>query len=176
MTFKMERETVKNIALIGFMGTGKSAVSRFLKERCGYQEIDVDQRIVQMEGMPITEIFRIQGEEYFRDLESRVIAGIRGENLVIPCGGGAVLRKENVENLKKISRIVLLLATPKTVLGRVRHSSDRPLLKGKMDAGHIAELMEKRRALYEEAADLAVVTDGKTVGEVSREIVERAGL
>ena len=136
MTFKMERETVKNIALIGFMGTGKSAVSRFLKERCGYQEIDVDQRIVQMEGMPIAEIFRIQ----------------------------------------KISRIVLLLATPKTVLGRVRHSSDRPLLKGKMDAGHIAELMEKRRALYEEAADLAVVTDGKTVGEVSREIVERAGL
>lgn len=171
LTSEMKKE---NIALIGFMGAGKSAVSQYIQDRFGYEKAEIDQLIMQKEGMPITEIFAKHGEGYFRDCESREILRLGSrKKTVISCGGGAVIRKENVENLKKTSRIILLTASPETILKRVKHSTDRPILNGNMNVEYIGELMEKRQALYQAAADFEVITDGKTIAAVSREIMER---
>lgn len=82
------------------------------------------------------------------------------------------MREENVANLKKSSRIVLLTAAPETILERVKNSDARPILNGHMNVEYIAELMEKRREKYEAAADLKIATDGKKVEDICQEIVE----
>ena len=161
-----------NIALIGFMGSGKSTVSAFLQEKMGMDAVDTDRMIVEREGMSIDRMFEQFGEEYFRSCESAVIAGIQNRTrTVISCGGGAVLRPINVENLKKAGCIVLLTASPETVLERVKDSDERPILKGNKNVPFIAALMEKRRDAYEAAADVVVNTDGKTVEEICNEII-----
>ena len=110
----------KNIALIGFMGTGKSTVSHYLGKRMGLEEIEIDEMIVKAEGMPITDLFAKFGEAYFRDCESKAIQKLQDKKkAVISCGGGAVIREENVINLKKSSWIVLLDASPETILARL---------------------------------------------------------
>jgi len=161
----------RNIALVGFMGTGKTTVSAWLRDHAGLTEVDTDALIVEREGMAIKEIFALHGEEGFRDRESAAIASLSDRRgLVIACGGGAVLREKNVRSLKESSVIVLLTAAPETVLERVRHSDERPLLNGHMDADYIRALMERRRAAYEAAADVTVATDGRSVEDIGREI------
>jgi shikimate kinase len=165
---------VRNITLIGFMGTGKSTVSHYLGKKMGMEEIEIDEMIVKAEKMPITEIFAKYGEEYFRDCESRAILQLQNKTgAVISCGGGAVIREENVRNLKKSSQIVLLYASPETILERVRDSTKRPILNGHMNVAYISELMEKRLALYEKAADIKIVTDQKSVEAVCQEILSK---
>ncbi len=161
-----------NIALIGFMGSGKTTVSHALHALCGLQELDTDQMIVQREKMTIAEIFAQMGEPYFRAAEQAVIESLENTHgAVISCGGGAACRKENVESLKRSSTIVLLTATPETTLERVGSSTERPILNGHMNTDYIRELQEKRRAFYEAAADITVATDGKTPEEIAKEIV-----
>ena len=94
------------------------------------------------------------------------------EGFVVSCGGGAVLRQENVDSMKKKGHVVLLLAEPETVYKRVRYGKNRPLLNGNMNVEYIAALMEKREELYRRAADIAVVTDGRTPEEIAGEIAE----
>ena len=93
---------------------------------------------------------------------------------ILSCGGGAVLRPENVEALKENGVIVLLTATPETVYGRVKNGQDRPVLKGRMSVEGISGLMEKRRPAYEAAASFSVATDGRTPQEIAEEIAQRA--
>ncbi len=162
----------KNIALIGFMGTGKSTVSHYLGKRMGLEEIEIDEMIVKAEGMPITDLFAKFGEAYFRDCESKAIQKLQDKKkAVISCGGGAVIREENVINLKKSSWIVLLDASPETILARVKDSTKRPILNGHMNVEYISGLMEKRRSLYERAADIKIVTDQKSVEAVCQEML-----
>lgn len=163
-----------NIALIGFMGAGKSTVARRLKDMLGLKAKETDEMIVAKEGMPITEIFEKHGEPYFRDLESEIVRSLQavGQS-VISCGGGLVMREENVTGLKKSSRIVLLAAAPDTILSRVKNSTQRPILNGHMEVGYISDLMEKRREKYEKAADIIVTTDGKDIDTVCREIIDK---
>lgn len=168
----MDQRQEKNIALIGFMGVGKSTVSHMLKQMAGLEEIDTDAQIVAEANLPITEIFRLYGEPHFRALETQAVRNLEGTSgKVISCGGGLVMRPENVESLKRSSRIVLLTASPSTILERVKDSTDRPILNGHMEEAYIAELMEKRRAAYEAAADFIVPTDGRTARAVCQEIL-----
>lgn len=163
-----------NIALIGFMGVGKSTVSRCLSNMLSLEEVETDAMIVESEGMAITDIFAKYGEPYFRDCESQAIIALQNHcQAIISCGGGAVMREENVVNLKKSSRIVLLTATPETILERVKDSDERPILNGHMNVEYIAQLMEKRRPRYQEAADIIIATDKKSVLEVCQELVRR---
>lgn len=163
-----------NISIIGFMGVGKTTVATCLKDMLAMDVVDLDALIVQRQGMSINQIFEHYGEEYFRNCESNTIIGLQNvKQTVISCGGGAVLRPENVENLKKYSRIVLLTASPETILERVKDSDDRPLLRGNMNVAFIAKLMEKRRAVYEQVADVVVNTDGKSVYQVCEEIITK---
>lgn len=162
-----------NIFLIGFMGTGKSSVSRELKKMLSMECMEMDDMIVERQGMPISEIFEKHGEDYFRDIESGLLVELKEKNnVIVSCGGGVVVRRENIGHMKDSGTVVLLSATPQTVYERVKNNTGRPILNGNMNVEYINELMEKRREKYEKAADIVIVTDGKSTKEVCREIVD----
>ena len=161
-----------NIFLIGFMGAGKSTIARTLQRELGFPLVEMDERIVQEQGMSINDIFAQYGEAHFREIESQLVVDLgKQEPSIVSCGGGVVVRPENTQNMKKSGRIVLLKASPETIFERVKNSTDRPILNGHMNVEYIAELMEKRRALYEEAADITSQTDGKTREQICEEII-----
>lgn len=164
----------KNILLIGFMGAGKTTVSKMLSKMTDMKEIDMDAYIVKKEGMDITEIFDKFGEEYFRKKETECLIEIMNEsNCIVSCGGGVVVKDENVEHMKKGGKIVLLTATPETTLERVKNSTGRPILNGNMNVEFIAKLMEKRKNRYLAVADIIVETDNKSVKDICNEILEK---
>lgn len=165
---------MNNIYLIGFMGTGKSSIAGELERETNAKVIEMDQKIVEQQGMAISDIFDRYGEEYFRDLETELIRSIAEEqNVVVSCGGGSVLREENAALMKKSGRIVLLEATPETIYERVKNSNERPILNGNMNVEFIRELMEKRRERYEAVADITICVDGKTKQEICQELRKR---
>lgn len=167
---------MKNIYLIGFMGTGKSTVAKELIARAHAKGVEMDQLIEEQQNMTITDIFEQYGEVHFRNLETELLRSLgEDENLVVSCGGGTVLRDENAALMKKHGCIVLLTATPETIYERVKHSNNRPILNGNMSVEYIRELMEKRRARYESVADVKVATDGKDISTICEEILSQAG-
>lgn len=162
-----------HIFLIGFMGCGKSTNAACLSKLTGARQMEMDQEIVRGQGMEIRDIFATRGEAYFRDLETELLRSLKGEEpMVVSCGGGAVLREENVALMKEMGRIVLLTAEPGTIYERVKDSTERPVLNGNMNLEYIEELMEKRRPRYERAADFTVATDGRGAEEICREILK----
>ena len=162
-----------NIFLIGFMGSGKSTIAKQLKKELDMELVEMDQRIVDEQGMSINDIFAQKGEEAFRDIESQLVVDLGNQEAsIISCGGGVVIRPQNVENMKKSGKIVFLTATPETILERVKGGTDRPLLNGNMNVPYIKEMMDKRRDFYEGAADIKISTDNKSVKEISDEIIE----
>lgn len=149
-----------NIAIIGFMGTGKTTVSSALSKITGLKGIDVDAYIVEKAKMSISEIFEKYGEEYFRNLETESLREIaNNKNQIISCGGGAVLKDENVDILKNSGTIVLLTATPETIFDRVKDHTHRPILNNDMSLSHVKSLMEKREPRYQSVADIKVNVD-----------------
>ena len=150
----------ENIAIIGFMGTGKTTVSSALSKITGLKEIDVDAYIVEKAKMSISENFEKYGEEYFRNLETESLREIaNNKNQIISCGGGAVLKDENVDILKNSGTIVLLTATPETIFDRVKDHTHRPILNNDMSLSHVKSLMEKREPRYQSVADIKVNVD-----------------
>ena len=163
-----------NIVLIGFMGAGKSAISDFLSTMFDMRLVEMDQEISERQEMSIPDIFATYGEEYFRNLETELLRELRAENgCVISCGGGVALREENVAEMKKNGRVVLLTASPETIYERVKDSNDRPLLNGNKNVEFIADLMEKRREKYEAAADVVIRTDHKTILQSCEELITK---
>ena len=164
----------KNIFLIGFMGAGKSTIARAIKQKLGYPVVEMDERIVKEQGMPISKIFETYGELYFRELETKLIQSLnQQEPTIVSCGGGVAMRQENVDCMRDGGSVVFLTATPQTIYERVKNSTDRQLLNGHMNVAYISELMEVRRPKYEAAADILVATDGKTKEEIAEEIIGR---
>lgn len=163
-----------NIVLIGFMGTGKSTVSSYLKKVFGMEVVEMDQIISERQGMSISDIFETYGEEYFRDLETELLIEMQSRtNVVISCGGGVPMRERNVTEMKKNGKVVLLTARPETILERVKNDHGRPLLEGNKNVGFIADLMKKRREKYEAAADITIETDYKTKQEICEELIQK---
>ena len=163
----------ENIFLIGFMGAGKSTIAKALCRELQMQLVEMDARIVEEQGMSINDIFAQYGEDHFRDIESQLILTLGEEgNTIVSCGGGVVVRPRNIEFMKKSGKVVFLSATPETIYERVKNSTDRPILNGHMNEEYMAELMEKRRALYEAAADIRIDTDGKSRSVICKEIIE----
>lgn len=164
----------ETIFLIGFMGSGKSTIAKLLCKELDATLVEMDERIVEEQKMTINDIFAQYGEAHFRDIESQLVCDIVAEgNAVVSCGGGVVVRPQNVENMKKNGKIVYLTATPETIYERVRYSTDRPILNGNMNVEYITELMAKRKDLYEAAADIKIATDGKDKETICAEIVEK---
>lgn len=163
-----------NIVLIGFMGAGKSTISEYLNTLFAMDVVEMDQLISQREGMSIADIFQVHGEEYFRNLETALLVELQNrKNVVISCGGGTALRECNVREMKKNGRVVLLTASPETILERVKDSHERPLLENHKTVDYIEQLMENRREKYEAAADVVISTDGKDALEICEELVNR---
>ena len=166
-------ETNKNVFLIGFMGCGKSTMARLLAEELHMELVEMDETIEKEEHRTINDIFATDGESYFRDLESALIVRIADKgNAIVSCGGGAILREENVVNMKKNGTVVYLCATPETIYGRVRYSTNRPLLNGNMNVEYIQELMSKRVDKYEKAADIVLCVDEKSKSEILGELMK----
>lgn len=161
-----------NIVLIGFMGSGKSTISRALSKVFAMDVIEMDQVIAEREGMSISEIFEVHGEEYFRNLETELLRELQNrKGVVISCGGGVPMREENVVEMKKNGKVVLLTASAETILERVKNNHDRPLLENNKTVTFISDLMQKRRDKYEAAADIIIQTDGKSEFEICEEII-----
>ena len=154
------------------MGVGKSTVSDYLSKILASPQVEMDQVIVEKEGMSINKIFEEYGETYFRNCETNLLIELqKGNNQIISCGGGVALRDENVKEMKKNGKVVLLTASPEVILERVKDSDERPLLRGNKNTAFITKMMEERRPKYEAAADVIVNTDHKRVEEIAEEIV-----
>ena len=163
-----------HIFLIGFMGSGKSTVAKYLSSAYQMKQIEMDEQIEKNEGRSISSIFEKEGEEYFRTLETELLKSLDPrETFVVSCGGGAAVKEENVREMKEKGRIILLSAQPETVYVRVKNSHNRPLLEGNMNVSYIKELMDKRQKLYERAADFQVKTDGRTAKDIGEEIIKQ---
>lgn len=162
----------KNIALIGFMATGKSTVGRKLARRLKRRFVDLDDAIEAREGMKVREIFGRKGEAYFRKVEKEALQGLlQHDAQVIATGGGAVRDAENLRLMKEKSLLVCLEASPETLLRRVGKSDHRPLLRGRNKRKRLQELLKQRERAYAQA-HVSVDTDCLTVDEVVGKIVE----
>lgn len=164
---------MNNIVLIGFMGTGKSSVSRRLSDILALRELDTDAMIEERSGMKIAQIFAVYGQEYFRDLESQLLEELSDtSDTVISCGGGIILRPENRRMLRECGTVFLLTARPETIMNRLRRDSSRPLLDGSDREAAVRRLMNERKELYRESADHCISTDGRSLDDICREIIK----
>jgi len=163
-----------SIALIGFMGTGKTVVGKALADKLGIEFVELDYLIEEKAGKSIPEIFRQDDEVVFRELEIEVTKDVAdSKNQVIACGGGIVLNKINIDRLKKESVIVYLTASPEVILKRVSDYDERPLLKVTDPAQAIQELLRFRKPFYEQAADIKIDTSKLDVNSVVEQIINK---
>jgi shikimate kinase len=165
-----------SIALIGFMGTGKSAVGKILAEKLGKEFIELDSLVEQKAGKPIPRIFAQDGEIRFRELEIETVKDISGrKQAVLACGGGIVLNKINIDRLQQEYEIIYLVAEPEIILQRTSEDTgnSRPLLEVADRLSEISRLLKFREPFYEGAADVKIDTSRLNVGEVADEIIVR---
>ena len=163
-----------NIMLIGFMGVGKSTVSKELSKKFDMPEIDMDAVIIEKENKSINDIFAENGEEYFRKVETECLIEIqKNKGYIVSCGGGVVVKDENINHMKDGGIILFLTATPETIYNRVKDDDSRPILKGNKNVEFIEQLMNKRKDRYLEVADIIISTDDKTINEIVDEITDK---
>ena len=162
-----------NIALIGFMGTGKTAVAEVLADRLDKQFVETDALIEKKAGKSIPDIFEQDGEIAFRELEIGIIKEIAENNdSVIACGGGVVLNKINIDRMRKKCIIINLKATPSVIAGRTSGDrGDRPLLAVTDRINQIKELLNYRRPFYQRAADIEIDTSRLDINAVVEKIM-----
>jgi len=165
---------MKNVYLIGMMGSGKTVTGKALAEILGARFADLDEEIEKKTGLTVNAIFETQGEPYFRAIERerlREKAGVSGQ--VVATGGGIILAADNVL-LMRGSGVIVYLRTPLSVLEkRLAEKKDRPLLNRPNPREALARIFHDRKALYESSFDLAVDTEGKSAKEVAGLIIER---
>ncbi len=162
---------MRNIVLIGFMGTGKTTTGKMLANRLQRPFVDVDRKIEQQMGLEIPQIFSNHGEDFFRDVEAQIIAKIaRYTNTVIATGGGAVLDPVNLRNLRMNGIVVLLTASLAVIYERTERRRTRPLLEGEDKFKIIADLLAQRQSLYNEY-DLKIDTSSLPPAEVVEQII-----
>ena len=159
------------VALAGFMGTGKSRIGWELSRQLHLTFIDTDKVIERVSCMRVSEIFEYYGEAVFRDYETEIVRRcLRLDNVVVSTGGGTVMRPKNRQMLKSRGPVVGLFASPQTIYKRTRRHK-RPLLEQGDPVARIKELLEARRAAYEDVASFQVSTDGRDSSEVVEEVV-----
>ena len=164
-----------NFVLIGFMGCGKSTVGRRLAALTGHRFVDTDDLIVKSQNRSIPEIFADLGEEGFRDIEQSVLQDLVGvAGIVLSTGGGAILRQENREALKKVGVIVWLDAEPDILFERASRSSRRPLLQTDNPRETFDRLFEGRKSIYEALADFRFDSSNIEHDVVARKVLEQA--
>ena len=164
-----------NVVMVGFMGSGKTAVGRRLAQRLGYRFLDTDHFIETQLGRTINDIFAAEGEGYFRQIESNMAENLKElDNHVISTGGGLVVTPGNLERLKKAGIVVFLKAEVDDILARLSRDNKRPMLKGHDLKERVTSLLSERQPYYEQC-DITVPTGGKGVNRVAGEIIRLMG-
>jgi len=160
-----------NLALIGFMGSGKSAVGKRLTERMGFEFVDTDTVIENSLGMTVGGIFKKRGEDFFRKNEKSVLAALipSSRRTIFAIGGGAVLDEKNRAVIGRHCRTVWLWISPSTALKRIK-SSPRPLLKGPDDGGKAEEILKSRLLVYAKLSDMVVSNESGSPEDQARRI------
>jgi len=180
---KSDSATVRKdrVYLTGFMGCGKSTIGPILANTIGYGFVDVDKKIERVEGRSISQIFTEKGEKHFRDLERAILVEVSAlPRTVISLGGGTITIAENLDLVLATGLVVYLKITPEQLFHRLRHRSDRPLLRS-ADGNQLSDeelrsrihhLYEAREPLYARA-DIILPTDGTKLGLTVDNIVRR---
>jgi len=164
---------MKNIVLIGFMGSGKTAVAGKIAAKLKMKIIDTDSMVEKNAGMKIKKIFALYGEKYFRSLETKaVLKASKKSSSVISTGGGIVLKKKNISALKKSGTVFYLKNSFTTACRRLKNKKDRPLFDRKNKPAAL-KLYRQRLKLYAAAADMTIVTDKKNISRTAAEIIRK---
>jgi shikimate kinase len=162
-----------NLALIGFMGTGKTTVGRQVAELLHFDFLDTDELIQSSTGRIIADIFSRDGEPAFRALERRVVNELSNRSrTVISTGGGLPTNLDNLTALKSYALVVCLWASPEKIWERVQSQNHRPLLQNPDPRQKIKDLLAERKPFYHEA-DVLVNTDTRSIREVAQQIVHQ---
>lgn len=161
-----------NVILIGMMGSGKTTVGREFARLFGYTFFDLDEEIEKKHGK-ITDIFKNDGENYFRELETKELKNfIKSEKIILSTGGGTPIKEENQEILKKIGKIFYLNATAKTIYDRIKDQKTRPLLNTDNPQKAIEYILNSRQKTYEKCGKMVDVNN-KAPNLVAKEIYEK---
>ena len=160
-----------NIILIGPMGSGKTSTGRMLAKEMGYAFADTDEEVTKRTGVSIAYIFDVEGEEGFRKRECLALKEcLNDNNTILSTGGGIVLSKENRDLLQDRGTVVYLQTSIRSQVKRTASTNNRPLLQNKDPEETLEKLMLTRAPLYEEIADITIMTDNKSLQEMSKEI------
>jgi len=152
VTDRDDRSPAPHLILVGLPGVGKTTIGKAVARRLGRQFLDFDQEIERRSGMDVRDIFRLKGEDHFREMEFALTKELSVTGgMVLSPGGGWIAQQRSVELLRSNGRIIYLRASPEAVARRLRRVETRPLLAGRDPVLALRELYQKRRALYETA-------------------------
>ena len=166
-------DSPRNLVLVGFMGTGKSAVGRRVAALAAAPFLEMDAELERRAGKSISRIFAEDGEPAFRDQEAQLAEEWgRKQGAVISCGGGVVLREANLRALEANGLLVCLTARPEVILARTARAAKRPLLAGENPEQKIRDLLAARAPLY---AKIPVQLDTSDLGpeELAAQVLAR---
>lgn len=165
---------MRNIVLIGFMGSGKTSVGQKLSQELALSFVDTDDVIEERAGKSIKQIFTEEGEEAFRFLERKIVREVSApEGKVIACGGGVVLDPRNVKALKRKGVFFYLKTSTEVICKRTKASFERPLLQVANKKGQIEKLLCLREKTYQEVADFTIDTSNLSINQVVEEIKKK---
>jgi shikimate kinase len=164
---------IHNLALIGFMGTGKSSVGQMVAASLHFTFLDTDHDIEVRARKSIAEIFAKDGEPAFREWEQRIVQELtQRKRTVISTGGGLPADEANLASLKSHAFVVCLWASPDRILERVRHQTHRPLLNDPNPVAKIRSLLAAREPFYRQA-DVLLNTEMRSVREVAQQVIHQ---
>ena len=163
---------MKNIYLVGFMGTGKTAAGKILAHKLGKEFIEMDAVVEEREGKTIIDIFADEGEAYFRALEKELLTELSHKSdLVISCGGGLICNEDNLRMLKETGTVVNLAAAPRTIYERIKDATHRPLINVKDPLKRIEMLLDQRQPYYLQAHHV-IDTNALSAREVAERVAD----
>ncbi len=166
----MSSKNCSVIILVGMMGSGKSTIGSMLAQHLGFKFKDTDRMIAEAENSSITNIFKNNGEDYFRNLENNILNHIEKENVVIATGGGLPIHNNNMQKLTKLGSTIYLSITPSEIYFRLKDFNNRPLLPNSISS--IKELLNSRKKTYSMARYIIDCTDKKKE-EIVEEIIRK---
>ena len=164
----------KHIVLTGFMGCGKTTIGRILAKKIGVKFLDTDYQIEKRVMMKIGDIFDKLGEEYFRKVESDVIKNITEKFCgVISTGGGSVLNKSNVKNLKSSGKLIYLKSSAENILYNLKRSTKvRPMLRQNLNINYIQKFIKSRSEIYNRVKDFEINVDDLSIDQIINVIIK----
>jgi len=166
--------STRNIILVGPMGSGKSTIGSVIAKKLNREFQDSDHYIEEKTGVDIARIFDIEGEQGFRDRETNALNELLSrDNCVIATGGGSVMREENQNLLRARGYIIFLDTSINQQMQRLRRDKKRPLLQTENPRERLEELLEVRRPIYLDLADLAVKTDRRLARKLAADIINK---